>query len=695
MKKQKTTFYPTVRSFMLLLIMFLLCAPITYAEEIDLNFGHLFHEHGSVMLIIDQETGEILHANDAAARFYGYPLDELTGMNIDRINQLSPEEVTEEMAAAVGEDRNYFEFQHQLASGEVRSVEVYSYPYHHQGKPLLFSIIQNISPRVEAEQQARRRLVFLLTATVATAFLLLLFVVILLRNRFQRIRHSKELYRQNQRFHALIKASNTGAWEYNRRTGMVHCSPEYYRIRGYQVKDNETVADDDMNSVVFDHVHPEDVERVKKVFYAYMKEPQYMYENIFRVRHVNGSWRWILSRGQVLQNELGENTDTFLGTHIDITEQVMNEEALRESESRLKQMAEESRIVNWEVDADGRYTYVSEVAGTVWGYNPDELVGKKHVYDLHPKEGRDAFKEEVLALFREQKPIKGFLKPVATGNGAILWMSTSAIALKNPEGTLEGYRGNDVDVTELRNAKEEAEAANRSKDFFLANMTHELKTPLNGIVGANQLLETTELTQEQKEYLEISKTSSNSLMRIVEDILDYTRLQTNYMELHPVVISLRDMLEEVNQLFRVSAREKELEYHSFIADQVPDVIFADGFRIRQILTNLLGNAVKYTREGRVQLVVDAEESPETKRVRMHFRVEDTGIGIPEEEREKIFDQFHRVESSPYSVGQGTGLGLSISIHLAHLMGGEIRVESEPGVGSIFTFICEVERAELE
>ena len=350
-------------------------------------------------------------------------------------------------------------------------------------------------------------------------------------------------------------------------------------------------------------------------------------------------------------------------------------------EQEVNMLAHAIRFINESVvvtDLDGRIIFVNEGAVKVFGYERDEMLGQ-HV-SLFDSQEQVATGADVVVASANAGLWEGEFqarRKDGTEFPLQLWAST----INDETGRPIALVGTSQDVTdrtrrmeELQNAKEAAEAANRSKSEFLANMSHEIRTPMNGIIGMTELALDTELTAEQREYLKMVKLSADSLLGVINDVLDFSKIEAGKLELDPAEFNLLDAVDEVMKALAVRADQKGLELAYYLRPGVPERVVGDVGRLRQILVNLVGNAIKFTERGEVIVRVEAQAQTSSEVV-LHFGVRDTGIGVPAEKQSLIFESFTQADGSTTRKYGGTGLGLSISSQLVHMMGGEIWVES--------------------
>lgn len=385
--------------------------------------------------------------------------------------------------------------------------------------------------------------------------------------------------------------------------------------------------------------------------------------------------------------ENGEPISTR-GIFRDISERKRAEEALRESEARYRALFDNIPIGLYRTEPGGRVLDANPALLEMLGYASLEELQQVSASDVYLVPADRVRQQEIL---EREGVARAFEQRMRRKDGAAIWVLDNVRAIRDTDGRIVCYEGSLEDITErkrvqeeLRQAKEAAEAANRAKSEFLANISHEIRTPMNGIIGMTELALDTELTTEQREYLTMAHNSAESLLRILNDILDFSKIEAGKLDLETVPFSLRDCLGDTMKALAARAHNKGLELAMDISPHVPDALMGDPGRLRQIVANLVGNAIKFTEMGEVVLFVECAEETDDEAA-LQFAVADTGIGIPKERQQAIFEAFTQADSSTTRQYGGTGLGLTISSRLVQMMGGKIWVESEVGVGSTFYF----------
>jgi len=342
---------------------------------------------------------------------------------------------------------------------------------------------------------------------------------------------------------------------------------------------------------------------------------------------------------------------------------------------------------------DGRYLLVNPALARMYGYGgPEELM--EGVKDISRSIYVDqSARQEFKRLMEEQGQVQGLEYRVRRRDGTIIWIREHARAVRTEAGRTLYYEGFIQDITRRKEAeeallaaKDAAEAASRAKSQFLAVMSHEIRTPMNGVIGMASLLAETGLSHEQREYVDTIRGCGDALLGVINDILDFSKIESGRMELEHEPFAPRDCAEAALDAVALEASRKGLDLLYDAAESVPALVKGDALRLRQVLTNLLGNAVKFTAKGEVVLSIHEDLSLEAPgRVRLGFSVRDTGMGIAPEQQARIFESFTQADSSTTRTHGGTGLGLAISRRLVALMGGCLQVESRPGKGSVFWF----------
>jgi PAS domain S-box-containing protein len=369
--------------------------------------------------------------------------------------------------------------------------------------------------------------------------------------------------------------------------------------------------------------------------------------------------------------------------------QQQTEEKLRLSEGRFREVVDIPGKYVWEATLDGKILFISDRVEEVLGYNAEEMM-QRGFFEGLVEEDTVITKAKFLYAAQTAKRFSDLEYRALTKQGNVIWLSARGAPMPGPDGkTVAGFRGICEDITERKQiqqevvtAKESAESANRAKSDFLANMSHEIRTPMNAIVGMTGLLLGTSLNSEQRDYAQTIRSSADTLLTIISEILDFSKIESGKLELEDHPFDLPTVVEEAIDCIALQCGEKGIDLYWQIAPDVPLGFNGDVTRVRQILVNLLANAMRFTAKGDVGIVVTKVKT-EAGDNYVLFSVRDTGIGIPADKIDKLFQSFSQVDASTTRKYGGTGLGLAISRKLTELMGGDIWVESEEGKGSIF------------
>jgi len=439
--------------------------------------------------------------------------------------------------------------------------------------------------------------------------------------------------------------------------------------------------------------HPEDLEADLGQMRELLEDKARHYQMDKRYIRRDGGIVWIHLTASLVREDTGAPMH-FISQVQDITARKRAEEALRESEERFRDLFENASDLIQSTAPDGRFLFVNRAWSETLGYADGELQGLG-VFDIvhpdHRAEWATAFRRVIVG---ENLPTVETAF-IARDGRKILVEGNAHCQFRN--GLPVGVRGIFRDCTErrrgeveLRAAKESAEAANRAKSRFLANMSHEIRTPMNGVIGMTSLLLDTPLDEDQRDYAGTIRASAENLLTVINDILDFSKVEAGKIALETLDFDAQDVLEETLELLAEAAQAKEIELAGRMAPSAPRGFRGDAGRLRQVLTNLVGNAIKFTASGEVAVRLEVAEETESHAT-LVFSVRDTGVGIDRAKQAGLFEAFSQADVSTTRKFGGTGLGLAISKQLVELMGGQIGLESAPGRGSTFWFSARMQK----
>ena len=654
----------------------------------------MFNSTSAVKLLIDPASGAILRVNQAAIDFYGYTLEELERMNISQLNTLPDAEIKKEMQDALAERRNYFNFRHRLASGEVRDVEVYSGPLEVDGQRLLHSIVHDVTARRQAEriQRARTRLLEisqnknlaeLLTATLD---------------------ETETLTGSRIGFYHFVDADQVtlSLQSWSTRTQAEYCTAsiadKHYSIDKAGVWADAARLRQPVIHNDYDALPADQRKGLPAGHAALVRELVVPVLRGSKVVCILG----VGNKETAYNAEDLQAVAQMADLAWDVTELKQAEQALRQSEENMRAILNSSPEAAFLINVEGMILAANQAIARKTGLDPAALIGANAFSSLPPElaaSRKNKFDEVIRSgqpiYFEDQDGEYWFATNVYPVLGADGQVTSLAIYNRdiseaiNAQAELDHYHNHLEELVaertvQLEEARAQADAANRAKSEFLAVMSHEIRTPMNGVLGLAHLALQTGLSEKQRNYITHIQESGETLLSIINDILDFSKIEAGKLEIEAIHFDLDDVLHSLANMVAYRAQEKGLELVFNTAPNVPRLLIGDPGRLRQILLNLVGNAIKFTERGEVVVRITVLKTHYNDLL-LEFAVRDTGIGMGPEQLERLFESFNQADRSISRKYGGSGLGLVICKRLIGLLGGEISVESQPGQGSTFKF----------
>ena len=607
------------------------------------DFRLLFEDNPIPMWVYDRETLGFLEVNKSAVTRYGYSRDEFLKL---RITDIRPPEDVVLLQQDLADGRPGLKcsgpWRHRFKDGRIIDVEVVSRSLEWNGRPATCVVAQDISDRRRADEK---------------------------------------LCESEERFRTAFEDAPLGMCLTALDGRFLQVNAALCQMLGYSEQEL-------LEGVWQNLTHPADIQRSKQVVQQFVRDLAPCVEFEKRYIHKNGDAVWVRLKISVVKNSRG--TPVHFITHIeDIRERKHAEEVLRANEARFRALVENGLDVVFLLDRTGTVTYAGASTPRVTGYTEAEYVGHDFLERVHPDHLKAAQIVLAKVLANPQESISGECRYLHK-NGSWRWFE---FAIRNlldqPSVQAIVLNARDADdrkhvMAELRSAKEAAESASRAKSEFLANMSHEVRTPMNGVIGMNGLLLDTDLTAEQREYAETARLSGEALLTVINDILDFSKIEAGKLQMESMAFDLGLVIEDVYEMLGANAEAKRLDLLLVYPLDIPRRFIGDSGRIRQVVTNLVANAIKFTPHGHIIVSVTCDQSVR-HHADMRITVTDTGIGIPQDKIGILFEQFSQVDGSTTRKYGGTGLGLAISKRLVNLMGGIIGVTSQYAEGSTFWF----------
>lgn len=489
----------------------------------------------------------------------------------------------------------------------------------------------------------------------------------------------------NEEYKFILDSIKIGVWDWTIEPNKLVWSDLMYELYGYDINIKVNSYDDYKDSL-----HPEDVERINSEIGHVLNTPGEEFDTTFRVILSNGLIKHIRAVSKTYRDEQN-NAIRMVGLNWDVTSEVVLEEERKELAEKYELISNSAEIGVWD-----------------WDFRKDKLTWNETMYVLFdvPVDAEDVYKEyekrlhpddRELAQSNLNKIMSGELESyeselrIIVADDSIKYIKSITNIEKADDGNITRLYGISLDISEIKqfqlqliDAKERADMANKAKSTFLANMSHEIRTPMNAILGFSEILNANNKDERNQDYISGIIKSGNSLLSLINDILDFSKIEANKMILNYNLVDVKRIVDDIDKIFEFTASKKGIQYYSNIQEEIPPYLIMDEGKIKQILINLLGNAVKFTEKGEVKLSVNYFfNNNDTSKLSINFTIEDSGIGISKDKQVSIFDPFEQEEDNDSRKYEGTGLGLSIVKSIVDLHSGSIEIESELGIGSKF------------
>lgn len=600
--------------------------------------------------VFNADTLQFEYVNEGALRNLGYSMEEMSAMKAYDINpELTMAKFNELIAPLINHEKEkiVFETIHERADSSLYPVEIHLQLTTQAEQSVFLAIVLDITERKNAEAKIQR--VF-------------------------------------ERYDILARATSDTIWDWDIVKNRMQYNEGITEMFGYELEEIDRVADWWENNI-----HPADLPVVSaSIDKAFDKKIETI-QMEYRYRCANNSYKHIHDRAFVMYDETGKPI-RMIGAMQDVTERKKAEEELRMIHQQLSQHLDNSPLAVIEWDKNSIIRDWSPQAENIFGWSKAEVLNKHfNKFNFVPEEDAPAvgiITQELMsgAVIHDKSSNRN-----KTKSGNIIHSEWFNSVLKDDEGNVSSILSLVLDVTEQKKLQENliaatkiAEESVKLKDTFLANMSHEIRTPMNAIIGFTDILLRKNLPEQEMDYLQSIKTAGDNLLTIINDILDISKMEAGMIVFEEHELNINGIFKSLNQMLLPQAEDKKIDLIFIDKDDVPEIVLGDNIRLCQIIINLVGNAIKFTTTGSVNVSAKTLKK-ENDRTFIEFSIKDTGIGIPENKLEHIFERFRQADSDTTRTFGGTGLGLSIAKQLVELQGGTLSVASKVGVGSVFSF----------